>query len=226
LFYFNGNLGPAYEKGRPEDSYSMGIRQKLAEEFGSSPNKEGKLGKQHAEDVIVTPLRSDNYHKDIANSIFCGAFPGDGWSGRMEDSILQGCVPVIIQDGIYLPYENMLNYESFAVRVNEDDIPNLINTLRGFSEAEIQFRLGNVKELWQRFLFRDSILLEAERQKATYGHEEDWAVQFSKLKHDDIFATIIQTLHFKLHNDPWRREQAVNRTKDYGLPQECLHKTS
>lgn len=75
----------------------MGIRQKLAEEFGSSPDREGKLGKQHAEDVIVTPLRSDNYHKDIANSIFCGAFPGDGWSGRMEDSILQGCVPVIIQ---------------------------------------------------------------------------------------------------------------------------------
>lgn len=24
----------------------------------------------------------------------------------------------------------MLNYESFAVRVSEDDIPNLINTLR------------------------------------------------------------------------------------------------
>ncbi|XP_010516383.1 PREDICTED: uncharacterized protein LOC104792052 [Camelina sativa] len=226
LFYFNGNLGPAYEHGRPEDSYSMGIRQKLAEEFGSSPNIEGKLGKQHTEDVIVTPLRSDNYHKDIANSIFCGAFPGDGWSGRMEDSILQGCVPVIIQDGIYLPYENVLNYESFAVRVSEDDIPNLINTLRGFSETEIQFRLANVKKLWQRFLFRDSILLEAERQKSSYGLEEDWAVQFSKLKHDDIFATFIQTLHFKLHNDPWRQEQVVNRTKEYGLPQECLQRTS
>uniref|UniRef100_A0A1J3DH65 Putative glucuronoxylan glucuronosyltransferase F8H n=1 Tax=Noccaea caerulescens TaxID=107243 RepID=A0A1J3DH65_NOCCA len=225
LFYFNGNLGPAYDKGRPEDSYSMGIRQKLAEEFGSSPNKEGKLGKQHADDVIVTPLRADNYHKDIAASIFCGVFPGDGWSGRMEDSILQGCVPVIIQDGIYLPYENMLNYESFAVRVSEDDIPNLINTLRGFNETEIQFRLANVKKIWQRFLFRDSILLEAERQKASYGHEEDWAVQFSRLKHDDVFATFIQTLHYKLHNDPWRREQVVNRTKDYGLPQECLQKT-
>lgn len=75
----------------------MGIRQKLAEEFGSSPNKEGKLGKQHAEDVIVTPLRSENYHGDLASSIFCGVFPGDGWSGRMEDSILQGCIPVVIQ---------------------------------------------------------------------------------------------------------------------------------
>lgn len=77
----------------------MGIRQKVAEEFGSSPTKEGKLGKQHADDVIVTQLRSENYHEDLASSVFCGVMPGDGWSGRMEDSILQGCIPVIIQVG-------------------------------------------------------------------------------------------------------------------------------
>lgn len=77
--------------------YSMGIRQKVGEEFGSSPNNESKLGKQHVDDVIVTPLRSENYHEDLASSIFCGVMPGDGWSGRMEDSILQGCIPVIIQ---------------------------------------------------------------------------------------------------------------------------------
>jgi len=75
----------------------MGIRQKLAEEFGSSPNKDGKLGKQHAKDVIVTQERTENYHLDLASSVFCGVFPGDGWSGRMEDSILQGCIPVVIQ---------------------------------------------------------------------------------------------------------------------------------
>ena len=75
----------------------MGIRQKLGNEFGSIPNKEEKLGKQHSEDVIVTPLRSENYHEDIANSTFCGVLPGDGWSGRMEDSVLQGCIPVVIQ---------------------------------------------------------------------------------------------------------------------------------
>lgn len=75
----------------------MGIRQKVAEEFGSTLNKEGKLGKQHAEDVIVTPLRAGNYHDELASSVFCGVMPGDGWSGRMEDSILQGCIPVVIQ---------------------------------------------------------------------------------------------------------------------------------
>ena len=75
----------------------MGIRQKVAAEFGSSPNKKRKLGKQHAADVVVTPLRTDHYQEELASSIFCGVMPGDGWSGRMEDSIFQGCIPVIIQ---------------------------------------------------------------------------------------------------------------------------------
>ncbi|KAB2631351.1 hypothetical protein D8674_008870 [Pyrus ussuriensis x Pyrus communis] len=224
LFYFNGNLGPAYPNGRPEASYSMGIRQKLAEEFGSSPNKEGKLGKQHAEDVIVTPLRSENYHLDIASSIFCGVFPGDGWSGRMEDCVLQGCIPVVIQDGIFLPYENVLNYESFAVRIHEDEIPNLINILRAFNETEIKFRLANVQKIWQRFLYRDSIMLEAERQKTVFGRMTEWAAQFSQLIEDDVFATLIQVLHYKLHNDPWR--QHVHVKKEFGLPQECLFKSN
>lgn len=225
LFYFNGNLGPAYNNGRPEASYSMGIRQKVAEEFGSSPNKEGKLGRQHADDVIVTPLRSQNYHMDLASSIFCGVFPGDGWSGRMEDSVLQGCIPVIVQDGIFLPYENVLNYESFAVRILEADIPNLINILRGFNETEIEFKLRNLQKIWQRFLYCDSILLEAERQKTAFGRVEDWAAKLLELSEDDVFATFIQVLHYKLHNDPWRR-QFDRRKKEYGLPEECLRRTS
>ncbi|KAL2535080.1 Exostosin family protein [Abeliophyllum distichum] len=225
LFYFNGNLGPAYEHGRPEATYSMGIRQKVAEEFGSSPNKEGKLGKQHAEDVVVTPLRTDHYNEELASSVFCGVMPGDGWSGRMEDSILQGCIPVVIQDGIYLPYENVLNYESFAVRIQEDEIPNLINILRRFNETEVDFKLANVRKMWQRFLYRDSVLLEAERQNATLGFVEDWARKFSELSEDDVFATLVQVLHYKLHNDPWRR-QFVFLKKEFGVPRECVRSTN
>ncbi|KAI3471660.1 hypothetical protein Pfo_028310 [Paulownia fortunei] len=209
LFYFNGNLGPAYENGRPEATYSMGIRQKVAEEFGSSPNKEGKLGKQHAEDVVVTPARADDYHEELANSIFCGVMPGDGWSGRMEDSILQGCIPVVIQDGIYLPYENVLNYESFAVRIPEDEIPNLIHILRNINETEVELKLANVKKIWQRFLYRDSILLEAEEAKHYHCIEL-------------TFNIFDQVLHYKLHNDPWRRQSVPLKRKDFGLPRECL----
>ncbi|XP_074371615.1 uncharacterized protein LOC141712540 isoform X2 [Apium graveolens] len=224
LFYFNGNLGPAYENGRPETTYSMGIRQKVAEEFGSVPNKEGNLGRQHADDVTVTPMRSDNYHEDLASSVFCGVMPGDGWSGRMEDSILQGCIPVIIQDGIFLPYENVLNYKSFSVRIKEDEIPSMMNVLRGINDTEIDFMLENVKKIWQRFLYRDSMLLEAERQKTVFGHVEAWAKELSQLKEDDVFATLIQVLHYKLHNEPWR-QQFVYGKKEFGVPKECLINT-
>ncbi|XP_074575072.1 uncharacterized protein LOC141831581 isoform X2 [Curcuma longa] len=219
LFYFNGNLGPPYENGRPEDTYSMGIRQKLAEEFGSTPNKAGKFGRQHTPNVTVTNIRSSKYYDDVASSIFCGVLPGDGWSGRLEDSILQGCIPVIIQDGIYLPYENALDYRSFSVRIQEDEITNLLQILQRFNETEIDLMLANLHQIWQRFLYRDSVLLEAQRQKKIFPEEEGWAVEFSKLVEDDVFATFIQILHYKLHNDPWRRNLAQSR--DYGMPNVC-----
>ncbi|KAM0937662.1 putative xylogalacturonan beta-1,3-xylosyltransferase [Dioscorea sansibarensis] len=192
LFYFNGNLGSTYG-GRPQK------RQKLAEEFGSTPNLEGKLGRQHTKNVTVTPLRSSHYNEELAKSVFCGVLPGDGWSGRMEDSILNGCIPVIIQDGIFLPYENVLNYDNFAVRIRENEIPNLIQILQRINETEIESMLANVQNIWQRFLYRDSVLLEAKRQKSFFIKEEGWATEFSKLKEDDAFSTFIQVKMKKEH---------------------------
>ena len=55
----------------------------------------------------------------------CGAFPGDGWSGGISSAIFAGCVPLIISDGIELPFENVLDYSRFSLRVAEADIPRL-----------------------------------------------------------------------------------------------------
>ena len=35
----------------------------------------------------------------LASSLFCGVLPGDGFSARMEDAMLHGCIPVIVQVG-------------------------------------------------------------------------------------------------------------------------------
>ncbi|KAH9302074.1 hypothetical protein KI387_013657, partial [Taxus chinensis] len=225
FFYFNGNLGAAYKNNRPEPNYSLGIRQKIAAEFASEPDKEGNLGRQSTKDVIVVSQRSPDYYGELGGSLFCGVFPGDGWSGRMEDSILQGCIPVIIQDGIQLPYENVLYYDSFAVRIAEDDIPSLIQILRGINETELEFKLANVQKIWQRFLYRDSFMLEARRQNASYGRLDDWALQYSLLTEDDVLATFIQVLHYKLHNDPWRLKLSF-KNKEFGLPKYCRENNS
>lgn len=56
----------------------------------------------------------------------------------------------------------------------------------------IEMMLGNVRSIWQRFMYRDSIVLEAVRQKKLLGDVEDWGAEFSKLEEDDVFATLIQ----------------------------------
>lgn len=83
--------------------------------------------------------------------------------------------------------------------------------------------LANVKNIWQRYLYRDAIMLEAERQKSAYGYIKDWAEKLSELSDDDVFTTFVQILHYKLYNDPWRRQQ-TGLKKETGIPQECLLK--
>ena len=47
--------------------------------------------------------RYDGIHGDyselLSSSIFCLVVPGDGWSARMDDATLHGCIPVIIMVG-------------------------------------------------------------------------------------------------------------------------------
>ena len=40
-----------------------------------------------------------DYSELLASSIFCLVVPGDGWSARMDDATLHGCIPVIIMVG-------------------------------------------------------------------------------------------------------------------------------
>ncbi|CAM6115149.1 unnamed protein product [Calypogeia fissa] len=204
LFYFNGNLGDMYEGGRVRSIvYSMGLRQKLAAEFGSRPNRYDELGRQWAPDVTVVHERSWDYGLELSRSRFCGVFPGDGWSGRLEDSILHGCIPVIVQDGIHLPFEDVLDYDAFTVRIAEKDLPDMVKILRGINETRIDSMLAAVRNMWQRFTYHNNVKLEAQRQKFTKKEDGAWAREYNKLNGDDAFSTLIQALHFKLGDRPW-----------------------
>lgn len=43
-------------------------------------------------------------------------------------------------------------------------------------------------------MYREAVVLEAERQKAVYGYLEDWADEFSQLIEDDAVATVLQVM--------------------------------
>jgi len=47
---------------------------------------------------VTIQLHSRRYDKELNEHVFCLAFPGDGWSSRVLDGIIHGCIPVIVQD--------------------------------------------------------------------------------------------------------------------------------
>jgi hypothetical protein len=76
---------------------------------------------------------------------------GDGWSPRMEDAILHGCIPVIIQDNVHLPYENVLDYESFTLRIPEDKLTRVPAVLRNVPSSVVAMMQANLAKVWYRF---------------------------------------------------------------------------
>eukprot|EP00253_Pinus_taeda_P026730 PITA_26730 len=76
-------------------------------------------------------------------------------SPRLVEAIYYDCVPVIIADHFFLPFSEVLNWESFSITVAEKDIPNLKTILLGISGRRymsMQLRLSKVRKhfLWHR----------------------------------------------------------------------------
>lgn len=70
--------------------------------------------------------RFAGYQSEIVRSVFClcplGWAP---WSPRLVESVVLGCVPVIIADGIQLPFSDAVNWPDISLTVAENDVANL-----------------------------------------------------------------------------------------------------
>jgi hypothetical protein len=55
----------------------------------------------------------------MGDAQFCFAPAEDGFSKRVVEAAAFGCIPVIVQDGTEMPFEEVLPYDQFSVRVSE-----------------------------------------------------------------------------------------------------------
>ncbi|XP_016187500.1 probable glucuronoxylan glucuronosyltransferase IRX7 [Arachis ipaensis] len=74
--------------------------------------------------------RFAGYQSEIARSVFClcplGWAP---WSPRLVESVALGCVPVIIADGIRLPFSSAVRWPEISLTVAERDVGKLAEIL-------------------------------------------------------------------------------------------------
>lgn len=64
----------------------------------------------------------DNYVNDMTNSQFCLVIEGDSPSSRrLFDAMVAGCIPVFIGSNYSKPFENIIPYDDFSIRISKDE---------------------------------------------------------------------------------------------------------
>ncbi|KAK4382141.1 putative glycosyltransferase [Sesamum angolense] len=93
-----------------------------------------------------------SYSKELLGSKFCLHVKGfEVNTARIGDALYYGCVPVIIANHYDLPFQDILNWNSFSVVVATLDIPLLKRILQGISVAEHLILQDNVLKVRKHF---------------------------------------------------------------------------
>lgn len=111
--FFRGKmeLNPKNVSGR---FYSKAVRTKIWKKYNNDRR------------FYLRRHRFAGYQSEIVRSVFClcplGWAP---WSPRLVESVALGCVPVIIADGIRLPFDDVVPWSEISLTVPENDVVKL-----------------------------------------------------------------------------------------------------
>lgn len=99
------------------------------------------------------PPGSEDYMQLIGRTRFCLCPSGyEVASPRIVEAISVGCVPVIISDGYTLPFEDVLDWTKFSVRIPVERIPEIKTILQGISQEKFLRLQGGVIAVKRHFV--------------------------------------------------------------------------
>ena len=110
--------------------------------------------------------------QELRNATFCAVFPGNGW-GHLEAPIIMGCIPVVVQDEILVPWENVLDFGSFGLRIPRAQLPRLPQILRAIPEERVRQLQRGLVAVWERFTYSSVARAAASRRRCAPQGEED-----------------------------------------------------
>lgn len=110
-------------------------------------------------DVFVAPryVQPSLYDELLRTTTFCFVVRGDSTSSsRFFDALASGCIPIVVSDWIYLPFQNLIDYSRFCIFVRDSEVManphKFLQSLRGVSASKVQ-------EM-QEYLFQARFLLD------------------------------------------------------------------
>nr|GEV81876.1 probable glucuronoxylan glucuronosyltransferase IRX7 [Tanacetum cinerariifolium] len=164
--------------------------------------------------------RFTGYHSEIARSTFClcplGWAP---WSPRLVESIALGCVPVIIADGIHLPFESTIPWTDISLIVAEKDVTHLAAILDHVASTNLTFIQKNLwdPKIRRGLLFNDDV----ENGDATWNI----LVALSKKLGGDWLRWVVGCGRFWLAGIVLMVTDTIKMDKIQAKPDKTKHKT-
>ncbi|GAX80858.1 hypothetical protein CEUSTIGMA_g8293.t1 [Chlamydomonas eustigma] len=146
LIFFAGGV----REGDP--SYSGGVRQAVHQMLKAMDEAPGL---NHS-DVVFIDGHTSRYRELYLTTKFCLAPHGAGFGIRLSMAVVHGCIPVVIQDHVFQPFEDIIPYEEMSVRIAKRDIPDLIPILRAITLDEQRQKRLKLAEHYRAFIWEPS----------------------------------------------------------------------
>ena len=144
------------------------------------------IAKNNLSTLGTTHFEYPEYICAMRASEFCMAPRGNAaWSPRLEESIANGCIPVIVADKYDPPFVHILNYSMFSVRIKQGEIGSLTQVLGGLTRADRDALRANGQRVRHLFSYNvsgmdASALVAFEMWARLNGHLQDMDL----LQHD------------------------------------------
>ncbi|KAG2485165.1 hypothetical protein HYH03_016055 [Edaphochlamys debaryana] len=140
---------------RPSEAfYSQGVRQALNVMFGPG-GKHDPEGPNARHDFMVAGPFHGEAGRVMRSSKFCLAPMGSGWGIRLAESMVSGCVPVIVQDHVYQALWDVLPYEDFSVRISRANLHKIVEILDDIRPEQLK-KLQEGVDKWHRAFYWDT----------------------------------------------------------------------
>lgn len=97
-------------------------------------------------------LQVFSYPEVLKTATFCLVIRGARLGQTiLSEAAMMGCIPVIVADTYILPFNDVLDWKKAAVVVYEDNLSELMNILKSFSDEKIIEMRKQVLFLWERY---------------------------------------------------------------------------
>ncbi|KXZ50759.1 hypothetical protein GPECTOR_15g444 [Gonium pectorale] len=200
FLFFRGDmrLNPGQD---PECKYSRCIRQTLY-----NLTRQQRWGEKYGVVLGDTHSIMGDYSTMLSKSVFCLVPPGDGWSPRMEDAVLHGCIPVIIMDGVQVVFESILDVPSFSVRIAQKDMANIVDILKAVPADKVKAMQDNLAKVWMRYRYLGLKMADVDARAVVDAHRAtnggatrpNPGAAFAASRVDDAFSTLMQWLYARM----------------------------